>query len=534
MRIDDLRCDDDEGAGNLAPRINRAHRACENSARAAVEHAVRAGELLLEAKAAVGHGCWLDWLADNFAGSADTAQTYMRLARAKAEVIDANTGRARYLSIREARTAISPSEPEPPAFLSGLPSEGPPADEPPPNDGLLGGPPAHAGGESDGEDAGPGPRPREPLTRCGEIILLGRHRLMCSDATDSAAVRRLVAGEKAAVVWSDPPWGVRYEGKTKAALKLQGDSPDRAPELFADALVVAEAEALQPGAAYYLVRPSGQLAVHFGRALTEVGWSIRQELVWQKNVFVLGHGDYHYRHETLYYGYSPGATERHGRGSAGWYGGNNKDTVFEVKRPQASREHPTSKPVELVERHLLNSTRPGDIVYDPFAGSGSTLIACERLGRKALVIEIDERYCDVICARYQRETGIMPVVGGEPRDYLLVAPPSSEPDDPLAGDYDPGDEVSSEDQKRKRYEKRVLREGKKDTPSLYQVIMAEGGLRSGNDLKEEHREIPLCYRNGNGLALDEMADHLARHHPEFGIRTERDLIDALIRRKRAA
>lgn len=526
MRIDDLRHDDDEGAENLAPRINKAHRACAEAGRSAVEHAMACGELLIEAKGEMGHGGWGRWLEKNFEASQATANLYMKLARHRELLTEANSERVRNFSFREALALISPPEPpEPPESLP----------EPPP--GRVGIRVVGSnGGSPGGEDAGPGPISSAPLTREGEVIRLGDHRLMCADATDSAAVRRLAAGERAVAVWADPPWGVSYTGKTPAALKIQGDSPERAPALLTDALVAAEAEVLRAGAAYYIVRPSGERAVDFGLALRAAGWKIRQELVWRKNAFVRGHSDHHYAHETFYYGYSPSTpdTPRRVRGASGWYGGNDKDTVFEVKRPRASREHPISKPVELIVAHLLNSTQPGDLVYDPFAGSGSTLISCEILGRRALVVEIEPKYCDVICARYQRETGIMPVVDGEPRNYLFVAPPSPEPNDPLAEDYDPGDEISQEDRERERYEKGVLREGKKATPSLYQVIMAEGGIRSGNDLKEEHREIPLCYKNGNGLALDEMADHLAGHHPEFGIRTERELIDALIRRKRAA
>ncbi len=119
----------------------------------------------------------------------------------------------------------------------------------------------------------------------------------------------------------------------------------------------------------------------------------------------MGHGDYHDRHEPILYGYKPG-DGRLGRGGAGWYGGNRQSTVLEVDRPAASREHPTMKPPALVEICLRNSSRRGEVVLDPFAGSGSTLVAAHRLGRRARLIELDPRYCDVIAERFERLTGV--------------------------------------------------------------------------------------------------------------------------------
>ncbi len=134
------------------------------------------------------------------------------------------------------------------------------------------------------------------------------------------------------------------------------------------------------------------------------GWRLRQTLVWVKDAFVLGRSDWHYRHEPIYYGHKPGAG-RIGRGARGWFGDNAQDSVLEVPRPRASGEHPTMKPPELIERCLSNSTRRRDLVLDPFAGSGSTLVACERSGRAARLIELDPRFCDVIVGRWERLTG---------------------------------------------------------------------------------------------------------------------------------
>ncbi len=142
----------------------------------------------------------------------------------------------------------------------------------------------------------------------------------------------------------------------------------------------------------------------FGSAFLGAGWKIHQTLVWIKDTIVLGHSDYHYRHEPILFGYKPGQG-RFGRGGKHWYGGNSEASVFEVPRPKASRDHPTSKPVELVARCLRNSTDHGNRVLDPFLGSGTTMIACETIGRFCRAIELDPRYVDVAVKRWQAFTG---------------------------------------------------------------------------------------------------------------------------------
>jgi DNA modification methylase len=141
----------------------------------------------------------------------------------------------------------------------------------------------------------------------------------------------------------------------------------------------------------------------FIAAFLAAGWSLRQSLVWVKDQMVLGRSDY--RHEPILFGYKPAVSGRLGRGGAGWHGDNSQTSVFEIDRPRASLEHPTMKPPELVEIALRNSSGRGELVLDPFAGSGSTLVACERLGRRARLIELDPGYCDVIIARYEALTG---------------------------------------------------------------------------------------------------------------------------------
>ncbi|MPZ24516.1 MAG: hypothetical protein GEU28_13515 [Dehalococcoidia bacterium] len=247
------------------------------------------------------------------------------------------------------------------------------------------------------------PVPDEPVTRPGDLWRLGPHRLLCGDATKAEDVHRLMAGERAACLWTDPPYGVAYVGKTKDALTLANDEAGGLEGLLRAAFANAT-EALVPGAAFYVAHPAGPLALTFMQVLSELGWRLRQWLVWVKDAFVLGHADYHYRHEPILFDYLPGDGRR-GRGATGWYGDDAQDSVFEVPRPKASPDHPTSKPVSLVATMLANSTRAGDLVLDPFGGSGSTLIACAQLGRACRMVELDPRYCDVVVRRWETLTG---------------------------------------------------------------------------------------------------------------------------------
>jgi len=254
-----------------------------------------------------------------------------------------------------------------------------------------------------GDEADLGPAPAEPKTRPGDIYELGEHRLVCGDAGHLAVHRGLFDGkERASLLVTDPPYGVEIEGRTKDRLKITNDSAGRLPDLLKAALA-ATSGSLEPGAAFYIFHPAGPLAGVFLEALAAQGWSVRQQLVWVKGRMVLGRSDFHYAHEPILYGYTPGEQPR-GRGRAGWYGGNAQTSVLEFDKPVASRVHPTMKPVELLELLVRNSSRAGEIVLDPFAGSGSTLAACERLDRRAFLIELDPGYCDVIVARYEALT----------------------------------------------------------------------------------------------------------------------------------
>jgi DNA modification methylase len=199
---------------------------------------------------------------------------------------------------------------------------------------------------------------------------------------------------------------VGYVGKTPRALRIANDQAPDLEEFLGRAFGAAGA-VLCPGAAIYICHPAGPLQAVFLRAFSGQGWELRQSLVWVKDSLVLGHADYHWRHEPILYGFAPGPGRR-GRGSKGWFGGNAQTSVFELPRPKASRDHPTMKPVELVRRCLLNSSQADDRILDPFAGSGTTLVAAELSGRRGFGVEIDPRYCDVALDRLAEVTGEKP------------------------------------------------------------------------------------------------------------------------------
>lgn len=245
----------------------------------------------------------------------------------------------------------------------------------------------------EGEDSGPGPLPVTPVSVPGERYELGPHVLVCGDSRDRAVWELLLGGERVDLVWTDPPYGVAYVGKTKDALTIQNDKldPEKLRE-FLDAAFGAALASCAPGAAWYVAAPPGPLFGVFGNALTAIGvW--RHTLVWLKDQFVMGRADYHYRHEAVFYGWEP-------NGPHHWCGARDLDTILEFPRPRRSTEHPTMKPPELIQHCIVNSSHADALVADPFGGSGSTLIAAAREGRRARLIELDPKYCDVIRKRW--------------------------------------------------------------------------------------------------------------------------------------
>jgi DNA modification methylase len=253
----------------------------------------------------------------------------------------------------------------------------------------------------DPDDAPPLPL-GEPFSRVGEVYELGSHRLLCGDARDSAMLAQLMQGERAELLMTDPPYGVAYVGRTARELTIANDDPDGLASLLRAAFANVDS-ALAPSARFYIAAPAAWQGTEFRLAIREVGWHLHQCLVWVKNTLVLGHSDHHFQHEDVLYGWKPGEG-RPGRGrhkGSRWYGDNRQSTTFFCSRPARSAEHPTMKPVALLGAQLQNSSRRGDLVIDPFAGSGSTLIACEQLDRRCFAIELDPRYCDVIRSRYR-------------------------------------------------------------------------------------------------------------------------------------
>ena len=257
--------------------------------------------------------------------------------------------------------------------------------------------------DPDADDESPLEFRDEPVTKLGDLYRMGDHLLICGDATHASTFKRLFQSDgggqiMADLVWTDPPYGVSYVGKTKDALTIQNDSLN--PEEFLAFLKSAFENSKQvskPGAVWYVAAPAGNLFLSFAIALSDLEiW--RHTLVWVKDMFVMGRADYHYRHEAILYGWTPGAAHQEPPDRK-------QDSVWEIPRPKRSEEHPTMKPLELIIRAIRNSTSKGQIVLDPFGGSGSTLIAAEQTGRKARLIELDPKYCDVIVTRWQNLTG---------------------------------------------------------------------------------------------------------------------------------
>lgn len=277
------------------------------------------------------------------------------------------------------------------------------------------------------------PVPKKPYTKPGQIWKLGDSLLVVGSSTDDQLVTK-AAGMigQPSCIWTDPPYGVAYQGGTKDRLTIENDNdPNKAVEITKQAMQVA-ARICKPGCPFYMAH-SDSLRVQFQQAVESIGLRWRQTLIWVKDQFTLGHSDYQQQtepiaagtmpdeplteYEPIGYGFTRGGGGRLGRGSANWRGDNKQSTVLQFPKPKANREHPTMKPVELIQSMLKNSCRPGGIVYDPFAGSGSTLIAAHGLRMKALAVELDPKYADVICRRFQEYTGIMPELDGKPHDF---------------------------------------------------------------------------------------------------------------------
>jgi DNA modification methylase len=289
--------------------------------------------------------------------------------------------------------------------------------------------------------------------------VLGSHRLLCGDATDPRDFSRLMGGQLADAAWTDPPYNIDVEN---SAGKMRNDalSAEEFSKLLAAALRLLAAAlrllaaALRPGAPVYLAHPE-KGGLIFRQLFERAGFKLSSCLIWRKSALVLSQGDYHWQHEPILYGWKPGGAHR-------WYGGRGRTTIAEFdappfeqvgedewqisvgettlivrgkgvtveaahgsvfleEKPRVSAEHPTMKPVALIQRQLANSARAGARVLDPFAGSGSTLVACSALGLHAYLMELEERYVDVIIRRWQNLTGkAARLAGPGGRDFEAV------------------------------------------------------------------------------------------------------------------
>lgn len=254
------------------------------------------------------------------------------------------------------------------------------------------------------------PESAPPVAKTGDVYLLGRHRVMCGDSTKREDVERLMDGKKADMLWTDPPYGVSYGDKNKFLNAI--GPPNRIEENIENDTLAPEAsqslwlgvwksaiEVMREGAVYYICSADADLMMMMMMmmSINDSGLKLKQSLVWVKNNIVLGRRDYKCAHENILYGWK-------GSGHK-FYGRSGESSVFEFDKPHSSKLHPTMKPVKLIEHAILNSSQWDEVVLDLFLGSGSTLIACEKISRICYGMEIDAKYCDVIIKRWEDYTG---------------------------------------------------------------------------------------------------------------------------------
>jgi len=253
--------------------------------------------------------------------------------------------------------------------------------------------------------------PETPISGHGDVWILGHHRVLCGDATKKSDVDRALQGNPADMVFCDPPYSVAYTGKTARKLTIQNDDLGAG---FYDFLRDASANMLAvTRGALYVCMSSSELHTLF-RAFTDAGGHWSTFIIWAKNHFTLGRSDYQRQYEPILYGWAEGSRYY-------WCGARDQGDVWCVDRPAVNDLHPTMKPVELVQKAIRNSSKNRDLVFDPFGGSGSTLIACETTGRQARLIELDPRYVDVIVKRWQDYTGRKAVLNTDGREFEQIA-----------------------------------------------------------------------------------------------------------------
>lgn len=240
--------------------------------------------------------------------------------------------------------------------------------------------------------------PAEPKSKLGDIYQLGDNRLMCGDSTVMEDVEKLMGGAQADMLLTDPPYNVNYEGKTKDKLKIKNDKMEN--DNFRQFLIDAFSNAdmvMKPGAVFYIWHADSE-GYNFRGACFDVGWKVRQCLIWNKNSMVMGRQDYQWKHEPCLYGWKDGAGHL-------WASDRKQTTVINFDKPTRNDMHPTMKPIPLFDYQIKNNTKGGDVVLDLFGGSGTTIMACEQNGRRGYAMEYDPKYVDVIVDRWEKFTG---------------------------------------------------------------------------------------------------------------------------------
>jgi DNA modification methylase len=262
------------------------------------------------------------------------------------------------------------------------------------------------------------PVPENPSCRPGDLWELGRHRLLCGDATVESEVLKVLGGAKPHLMVTDPPYGVDYDPDWRNRADRANGKPygGRAIGLVTNDDIGDwnEAWKLFPGDVIYQWHPAGASQVKHYAALVAAGFEIRMQIIWAKQQFPIGRGNYHVQHEPCYYAVREGKT-------AHWSGDRKQTTLWQIDKPLKSETgHSTQKPIECMKRPIENNSQPGDAVYDPFLGSGTTLIAAEMTGRRCYGIEISPAYCDVTIRRWQQCTGRKATICGVPYDDIVA------------------------------------------------------------------------------------------------------------------
>lgn len=243
--------------------------------------------------------------------------------------------------------------------------------------------------------------PEEPISKRGDIWVLGRHRLMCGDSTDAADVALLMDGNKADMLLTDPPYNVDYTGKASELKTKKIESDKMEDSAFQDFLTSAFSNAeenMKAGGVFYIWH-AGLEGPNFMTACKRVGFQVRQILIWNKDSLAMGRQDYQWKHEPCLYGWKDGASHL-------WASDRKQTTVLDFEKPQKNRLHPTMKPIKLFDYQIKNNTKGDDIVLDLFGGSGTTIMAAEQNGRRGFVMEYDPKFVDVIVDRWEQFTGM--------------------------------------------------------------------------------------------------------------------------------